>query len=181
MKQKRLHGLTACLSAIFILTGCDSPLEQAGDIVSGVENAWDSSQEAIELRAYSVVEGLEAEPSHLGKNYKADWNSTFDDFTLTYSIDRSSRAAISLFLGDFGEGLNEIDSYTRSMMDEDAVKRSISKDFNDNWYSLFVSLMALDGMFSYVVETDSWVDNSFNFDSDDIYELLKDKGYFESQ
>lgn len=177
MKVNHIAIAVSVLSVLCLMS-CSGINLQTGELKDALEDAWDAAEDPIDKAASGMIEDLAERPSLLGKKYQAEWNPTLDQFTITNPIDRSARAAMSLFLGDWGDGFNELDSYARDNMDKQAVVRGINKGFNAQWAALFFSLIALDGSLDYKIETDDWSSNSFDFDADDLYKILKEQGYF---
>lgn len=61
------------------------------------------------------------------KSYQADWNGTFDTFTLTYSVDMGSKAAMSLIFGDFGESLYDMVNASVEVADKNQPEKSSTR------------------------------------------------------
>lgn len=176
----RIGILMAAICSLALLASSCSDVEiQASDLADGLEDAWDEAEEPIEKLAYSYIDDLNNDASQLGKDFATDWNSVFDVFTVKNlnPIDQASKAAMSLLLGDFGEGIASFNSALRDSADKNGATNMIKKSFNNSWATLFISLLAVDGSLHFVIETDSWSNNSFDFDTDDIYRILKGKGY----
>ena len=92
LKIKLLAALLAVMTA---LTGCSNAAMQTSDLTAGLEDAWDEAAETIEKDAAEYLEEAAENPAVFGKkSYQADWNGTFDTFTLTYSVDMGSKAAM---------------------------------------------------------------------------------------
>ena len=175
LKIKLLAALLAVMTA---LTACSNAEMQTSDMTSGLEDAWDEAAEVVEKTAAEHLEQAAENPAVFGKkSYEAEWNDTFDTFTLTYPVDMGQKAAMSLFLGDFGADLYDLANSTREIATKSNVKNLINKNFNDSWASLMLALIAVDGTFDYVMETDEYSDNDFEFDAKDMLRFLRDHGY----
>ena len=172
LKIKLLAALLAVMTA---LTGCSN---QTSDLTSGLEDAWDEAAETIEKDAAEYLEEAAENPAVFGKeSYQAEWNGTFDTFTLTYSVDMGSKAAMSLFFGDFGESLYDMANASVKMSDKNSARKIINKSFNDSWATLMMALIAVDGTLDYGFATDEFNNKEFEFDSKDMIRMLKDHGY----
>lgn len=177
MKLK-IKLLAAALAALTILPACSNAEMQTSDMTSGLEDAWDEAAETIEKDAAEYLEEAAENPAVFGKkSYQADWNGTFDTFTLTYSVDMGSKAAMSLFFGDFGESLYDMANASVEMADKNSARKIINKSINDSWATLMMALIAVDGTLDYGFATDEFNNKEFEFDSKDMLRMLKDHGY----
>ena len=175
LKIKLLAALLAVMTA---LTGCSNAAMQTSDLTSGLEDAWDEADETIEKDAAEYLEEAAENPAVFGKeSYQAEWNGTFDTFTLTYSVDMGSKAAMSLFFGDFGESLYDMVNASVEVADKKSARKIINKSFNDSWATLMMALIAVDGTLDYGFATDEFNNKEFEFDSKDMLRMLKDHGY----
>lgn len=175
LKIKLLAALLAVMTA---LTGCSNAAMQTSDLTSGLEDAWDEADETIEKDAAEYLEEAAENPAVFGKkSYQAEWNGTFDTFTLTYSVDMGSKAAMSLFFGDFGKSLYDMANASVKMADKKSARKIINKSFNDSWATLMMALIAVDGTLDYGFATDEFNNKEFEFDSEDMLRMLKDHGY----
>lgn len=166
----------AALGMGLLTAGCDEAAQQGDELVSGVEDAWNVAKEATEKAAQNILQEVASTPRKFGKDrYDAEWDSSFDIFTLTDQIDTSSRAALSLFLGDFGDVVNDFDSFARDNLDKEDIEKRINKQFNTTWDMMLISVMALDGTFIYSIESDGLFDNDFEYNAEDIYKFLRAK------
>lgn len=174
MKLK-IKLLAAMLAVMTVLTGCSN---QTSDLTSGLGDAWDEAAETIEKDAAEYLEEAAENPAVFGKeSYQADWNGTFDTFTLTYSVDMGSKAAMSLFFGEFGESLYDMVNASVEVADKKSARKIINKSFNDSWATLMMALIAVDGTLDYGFATDEFNNKEFEFDSKDMLRMLKDHGY----
>lgn len=177
MKLK-IKLLAAMLAVMTALTGCSNAAMQTSDLTSGLEDAWDEAAETIEKDAAEYLEEAAENPAVFGKeSYQAEWNGTFDTFTLTYSVDMGSKAAMSLFFGDFGESLYDMVNASVEVADKKSARKIINKSFNDSWATLMMALIAVDGTLDYGFATDEFNNKEFEFDSKDMLRMLKDHGY----
>lgn len=177
MKLK-IKLLAAMLAVMTALTGCSNAAMQTSDLTSGLEDAWDEADETIEKDAAEYLEEAAENPAVFGKeSYQAEWNGTFDTFTLTYSVDMGSKAAMSLFFGDFGESLYDMVNASVEVADKKSARKIINKSFNDSWATLMMALIAVDGTLDYGFATDEFNNKEFEFDSKDMLRMLKDHGY----
>ena len=95
MKLK-IKLLAAALAALTILPACSNAEMQTSDMTSGLEDAWDEAAEVVEKTAAEHLEQAAENPAVFGKkSYEAEWNDTFDPFTLTYPVDMGQKAAKS--------------------------------------------------------------------------------------
>lgn len=175
LKIKLLAALLAVMTA---LTGCSNAAMQTSDLTSGLEDAWDEADETIEKDAAEYLEEAAENPAVFGKeSYQAEWNGTFDTFTLTYSVDMGSKAAMSLIFGEFGESLYDMVNASVEVADKKSARKIINKSFNDSWATLMMALIAVDGTLDYGFATDEFNNKEFEFDSKDMLRMLKDHGY----
>lgn len=174
MKLK-IKLLAALLAVMTVLTGYSN---QTSDLTSGLEDAWDEAAETIEKDAAEYLEEAAENPAVFGKeSYQAEWNGTFDTFTLTYSVDMGSKAAMSLIFGEFGESLYDMVNASVEVADKKSARKIINKSFNDSWATLMMALIAVDGTLDYGFATDEFNNKEFEFDSKDMIRMLKDHGY----
>lgn len=175
LKFSLLAAVTVMLT---VLTGCSNAKMQTSDLTSGLEDAWDDAEEVIENDAEEYLDNATGNPAVFGKkSYEADWNGTLDIFSLTYSADLGSKAAMSLFFGDFGEGIYDLAEASVRMSDKDSARKIINKSFNDSWASLMLALIAVDGTLEYGFATDDFNNKDFEFDSKEMLHFLRDHGY----
>lgn len=175
LKIKLLAALLAVMTA---LTACSNAEMQTSDMTSGLEDAWDEAAETIEKDAAEYLEEAAENPAVFGKeSYRAEWNGTFDTFTLTYSVDMGSKAAMSLIFGEFGESLYDMVNASVEVADKKSARKIINKSFNDSWATLMMALIAVDGTLDYGFATDEFNNKEFEFDSKDMLRMLKDHGY----
>lgn len=177
MKLK-IKLLAALLAVMTVFTGCSNAAMQTSDLTSGLEDAWDEAAETIEKDAAEYLEEAAENPAVFGKeSYQAEWNGTFDTFTLTYSVDMGSKAAMSLIFGEFGESLYDMVNASVEVADKKSARKIINKSFNDSWATLMMALIAVDGTLDYGFATDEFNNKEFEFDSKDMLRMLKDHGY----
>lgn len=173
---------SSVMSLLPLLSACSEVDLQSDELVTGLEDAWNETEDPVRNFATAYLKSAAQNPKVFGeKNYQAEWNEYLDEFTLTWPVDWAQNAELSFFFGDFGKDLNDIYNYCRENMDKDAAIRIINRKFNDTWATMMISLILVDGRFEYVVETDGWDDNDFEFDADEMADILTQQGYFTSK
>ena len=175
----KIYKNTFLILTIFCPSIISSCTEGNRNIKHAVESAWNDIEDAIDDKAEEYCKSFANNPQSLYKGCNADFIPLIDNFNLTIPLDRTTHLAAGLIFGDdAGDFVSSIDNFNRNNKSKQDVKKDLIKHFNGSLATLMTSLIILDGELSYELETDDLLNPSFDFDKNDLYEILNDKEYF---